>query len=150
LSATDFSATLSDLRCVYFFELRALVYFFSTIGAPVAFVPGFETADVGLGIRRRVQRSREAHPNSCCDDQRRAPAGFDSHWQSPHLPAHEAKRDPTACPQRGKKRESSGESGRKLGIAVLTGGQSDTIAWRNLAGITPADVSRTERCYEPA
>jgi len=36
-------------------------------------------------------------------------------WQSPHLPGSAARRHLRACRQRGKKRESSDESGRKPG-----------------------------------
>jgi hypothetical protein len=36
-------------------------------------------------------------------------------WQSPHLPSSAARRDLRACRQRGRKRESSDESGRKRG-----------------------------------
>ena len=66
---------------------------------------------------RRCKRwRRETHEQPCCEYQCRAPAGFDFHVAiSRFRLSLIAKRDPGACPQRGKKRESSGWAGRKLG-----------------------------------
>ena len=148
LSAVDFSAVLLDLRCAW----RDLVNFFSAIGAPAC-----------LGcLVSKPQVVASSAPSAACsgpakhaqipvadDDQCRAPAGFDSHWQSPHLPAPEAQGELRACPQRGKKRESSGESGRKQGSAARPAAQSATVR-RNWSGPRAAGVSRTDRCYEAA
>jgi hypothetical protein len=38
-------------------------------------------------------------------------------WQSPRSARPGAKKDPTPCPQRGRKRESSGNTGQKQGSA---------------------------------
>ena len=66
--------------------------------------------------RRRRRGPRETHKEPGCQNQRRAPAGFDGHSAiSPFASPPGAKRDLGACPQRGKKRESSGDTGRKRG-----------------------------------
>ena len=42
-------------------------------------------AALSAGCRRR-RWACETHEQPCCEHQCRAPAGFDRHWQSPHLP----------------------------------------------------------------
>jgi hypothetical protein len=55
-----------------------------------------------------------------------------------------------ACPQRGRKRESSGWSGQKLGNGLSGTGALRISDVENLFGIKAADVSDGDRCYEPA
>jgi hypothetical protein len=67
----------------------------------------------------------------------------------PMLPAPKAHGELRACPQRGKKRESSGESGRKQGSAVGRA-RNPLPSVREIVLESGRGVSRTERCYEPA
>jgi hypothetical protein len=53
-------------------------------------------------------------------------------WNLPIGRRPVAKKDPAACPQRGENRESSGNTGQKLGNGVAAG-----VFWRAFAG---ADV----------
>src|SRR5882724_4519218 len=71
---------------------------------------------VSLGCHR-WRWSRETYQEPCGYKQGRGRAGFDHHMESPHCPPPMAKRDPAACPQRGEKWESSGNTRQKQGKA---------------------------------
>src|SRR6185369_5852339 len=68
------------------------------------------------GHRRR--RYYETYQKSCCDNQGRPRAGFDRHIEISHWPPPNTEKDPAPCPQRGGKRESSGNTRQKLGNRV--------------------------------
>jgi RNA polymerase sigma-70 factor (ECF subfamily) len=53
------------------------------------------------------------------------------------------------CPQRGRKRESSGVTGRKQGSRIR-GGAFPKISFTKSLGINAAGASRADQCYEPA
>ena len=55
-----------------------------------------------------------------------------------------------ACPQRGKKRESSCESGESWAAAPCGARASQSLAGEICFGIKAAGVSRADQCYEPA
>jgi hypothetical protein len=54
------------------------------------------------------------------------------------------------CPQRGRKRESSSESGRKQGNDAARGECGPRISFAKCFGLAATGVSQTDRCYEPA
>jgi hypothetical protein len=55
-----------------------------------------------------------------------------------------------ACPQRGRKRESSGYSRQKRGTGILPGERFQDIPVTKSFEVIVAGVSGTNRCYEPA
>jgi hypothetical protein len=54
------------------------------------------------------------------------------------------------CPQRGKKRESSGGCGQKQGSSTVFDETCRHFGREIFFGISPAGVRATDRCYEPA
>jgi hypothetical protein len=125
LSLDDFTATLLDFRCAELFQacVLRLVYLLSAKGAPAAFSDFELAAKLAAALSALAGAARDGppkHTNSpAASINAERPLALIIIWQSPHLPALAAKRDLTPCPQHGRKRESSGESGQKQGNSIV-------------------------------
>src|ERR1019366_2580110 len=88
LSTEDFSASLPNLRCAYFFEWRepCLAYLLSAMGAPAA-LSDFEPA-VALSVPAAACDGPAKHTKSpVASINAERPLALIVIWQSPHLPA---------------------------------------------------------------
>ena len=71
-------------------------------------------------------------------------------WNLPIGRRPAAKKDPAACPQRGRNRESSGNTGQKLGNGVAADVCRRAFCRRGFPGGAAPGASLRNRCYEPA
>jgi hypothetical protein len=85
-----------------------------SVGAPAA-VADFELALASSAPTAAVDGPADNTKSPVAIINTERPLALNIIWQSPHLPSFAARREFRACRQRGRKRESSDESGRKRG-----------------------------------
>ena len=116
VSVSSFKASLWARRYAWISLWRQpCLRFLWSVGAPAA-VADFELALASSAPTVAADGPAENTKNPVATINTERPLASNLIWQSPHLPSSAARRDLRACRQRGRKRESSDESGRKRGI----------------------------------